>query len=112
MIAALKGLAQESWVIGIACAAALAYAVITFTESLIRIPLVIVDGTPAPSRSAGSDIPEEFFDFPYTSVINGKLVSFEPLIQHSILLVLVVAGVAILLRATGSRDEATPGGDS
>jgi hypothetical protein len=103
MIAALKGLAQESWVLGIACAAALAYSVLRFAESLVAIGLAIVDGYPPPPEDVFG---EAGFDPPYTSVINGHYVSFEPLLHHSILLVLVVASVVVVLRLTGTRDEA------
>jgi hypothetical protein len=103
MIGALTGLARESWVLGIACAAALAYSTVRFVESLIGVGLSIVDGYPAPEPTPG--VPDEFLSLPYTTVVNGHLVSFEPLLQYSILLLVAIVSVALVLRATGSPDE-------
>ena len=103
MIAALGSLARESWVLGIACAAALAYSAVRFVESVTGLVLSIVDGYPAPEPTPG--LRDELFSIPYTTEINGHLVSFEPLLQYSILLLVVILSVALVLRATGSPDE-------
>jgi hypothetical protein len=103
MIRGVTGLARESWVLGIACAAALAYAAVRFVESLIGIVLSVLDGYPAPVPTPG--VPREFFSLPYTTIINGHIVSFEPLLQHSILLLVVIVSVALVLRATGSPND-------
>lgn len=101
---ALRTLLRDGWVIGIACAAALAYTFLQAVDDLLTVLLAIVDGPPA---SAYEDVgpTEGFFDVPYSTAINGHLIYFEPLLRHALLLALTVVGSALALHATRIPEE-------
>ena len=102
MIDALRGLARDGWVIGIACAAALAYVVVRFVESAIAVVLSVVDGFEPPEDEP---LFAALYSAPYTATVNGHVVSFEGLLRHSILLAVVVPIVAAALHATRPPED-------
>ena len=112
MRAALRTLARDGWVVGIAAAAALAYATVQFLEALISVGLSIIDGYPWPQE--GTEGVENLFssqiDLPWSAAINGHLVYFEPLVNSTILFLLVAPLAAAALHATRSQDEAAAEG--
>ena len=97
--------------IGIACAAALAYTTLQLIDATLGMLLSIFDGVPAEVYQ-GVEEGEPFapIDFiPYAAVINGNVVSFEALIHAALLFVIAVGGSAAALHATRSPDDRAPG---
>jgi hypothetical protein len=86
MLTALRTLARDGWVVGIAAAAALAYAVVSLVETVVSLALSIIDG----ERAVYGFVPREVYDPPYTVVLNG----------HYVLLGVVVIASALALHAT------------
>ena len=93
--------------IGIAAAAALAYATVNVLEAAIYVVLQIVDGFPYPE----DEPPDGFgvFSYPWATEINGHLVSFEALVRSAILFLLVVPLAALALHATRSDEDRAAG---
>ena len=104
---AFRTLLRDGWVIGIACAAALAYTTINVLEQLLALGFSIVDGTPA-ALYERADVPFAPRDFlSYDVVINGHIVVLEPLLRSLALFVVTVAVSALALHATRSpKDDA------
>jgi hypothetical protein len=103
--AALRSLTRDGWAIGIAAAAALAYAIVTFVENLVGFALALIDGYPVIPATA-DDAFAGFYDPPYTFVLAGHYVPYEGLARATLMLALVVIVAAIALYAT-RNDEAT-----
>ena len=108
MIAALRTLRRDGWVIGIAVAAALAYAVVSFVESLVDFLLALIEGTPVydPGQSEVGEELLHFFHPPYTFEFRGHYVPYGDLVQAALLLLLVVPADALALHATRGDDDA------
>jgi hypothetical protein len=103
MVAAQRTLARDGWVLGIACAAALAYAVVSLVEESVTFVLSVVDGYPV---FADETIPNELdLEPPHTVVINGHYVSYEGLVRALVLLAVVVIVSALALHATRAEDK-------
>jgi hypothetical protein len=99
----LGSLLRDGWVIGIACAAALAYTTVRLVDEALAVLFAIGDGPPAAAYEGG---PEELFEIPYSVTINGHLVYLEPLLRSAVLFVLtVVASAAALYATRGSEDD-------
>ena len=116
MVAALRTLARDGWVIGIAAAAALAYATVKFLEAAIAVVLSIIDGVPWPEETTSGTIDdlldEQFnqqFDVPWAVELNGHFVYLEPLVRAAILFLIVVPLAAAALHATRSKNDADSG---
>ena len=108
MLAALRTLAKDGWVIGIAAAAALAYVAVQVLEAAIYVVIQIIDGFPYPEEEPTLGFGN--FSYPWAAEVNGHLVSFEDLVRSTILFVLVVPLAAFALHATRSDDD-RPSGD-
>ena len=112
MVAALRTLARDGWVIGIAAAAALAYATVKLLEAAIAVVLSIVDGFPWPEETTSGTIDDlldqvnQQFDVPWAVELNGHFVYLEPLVRAAILFLIVVPLAAAALHATRSKNEA------
>jgi hypothetical protein len=103
ILRALRSLAGDSWVLGIAAAAALAYAVVRLAEALIDFVLQLGDGVPV---IVEEPLPEGFYDPPYTFVAFGRYVYYGDLLSSAVLFFVIVAAVAAVVHVTGPRDEA------
>jgi hypothetical protein len=105
---ALRTLARDGWVVGIAAAAALAYATINVLDELLALAFAVVDGTPAAGLDGGGDDLGGFGlrDFyAYDVVINGHLILLEPLLRAVALFAVVLVASAVALHATRSPEE-------
>jgi hypothetical protein len=92
------GSLRDGWVVGIACAAALAYAVVNVIESAITVGLDILDGVPI--EAYGDDLDRRFLQPSSTFVLNGNLVYYRGLLVHGALLFVVVLASAAALYTT------------
>lgn len=102
MIDALRSLARDGWVIGIACAAALAYTAVSFVEGVIEVVLAVIDGYDVPEDEPGV---ANLFSGSYTATVNGHLVYYGGLLHRALLLVFVVPIAAALLHATRPPED-------
>ena len=98
---ALWTLARDGWVVGIAAAAALAYAVVSFVENFVGFVLNLFAG----QQVLGGPLIGGVFDPPYSFVLGGHYVFYEPLLRSAILLPLVVVAAALALHATRPRED-------
>ena len=108
----LRSLLRDGWVIGIACAAALAYTTIDVLDEMLTIFFSIVDGVPAELYEGTAEgeafAPREFFS--YDVVVNGHIILLEPLLRAVALFTTTVVGSALALYATRSDNQ--PGSES
>lgn len=108
---ALRSTLRDGWVIGIACAAALAYTTLKLIDEALAVLLSIVDGVPAELYQGVEEgelfAPIDFFN--YVAVVNGHMVFFEPLIRAALLFAIAVPVAAVALHATRSPDDRTSG---
>ena len=96
---ALRELSRDAWVIPIAAAAAIAYAVVRFVQDIVA---VLVDlATPSPlARQATSDSIlgfDNLFDQPFIVRVGDRLILLQPLLNSLVVLIsiVVIAGVAL-----------------
>ena len=101
MITALRSLARDGWVLGIAAAAALAYATIRLTEATIGFALQFVEGIPVYEDETGIRFP----DPPFTFVFDGRYVFYGDVVQAAALFVVALVVVAAVVHATRPTDE-------
>jgi hypothetical protein len=105
--ASLATVLRDGWVIGIACAAAIAYVVVTFVENLVSFALSLIDGVPRPTEELRGGVPEDFYRPAYSFVFRDHYVPYEGLLRATILLVVVVFAAAIALHLTREAEEDT-----
>jgi hypothetical protein len=108
VIAALRTLVHDGWVLGIAAAGALAYATVTLIENAIGVVMSIVDGYPAPKDSGTIEDELDAFSasfYPWSLEINGNLVMFEPLVRSLALFAIVLPLAAAVLHVTRTPEN-------
>jgi hypothetical protein len=104
---ALRSLLRDGWVVGIACAAGLAYTSLTLINEALAVVFSIIDGVPAETYEE-TPLEEGFFDVPYSVVVNGHLVFLEPLLRRGILFVVTLLVAAAAVQATRPPEDAEP----
>jgi hypothetical protein len=99
----LRAARAEGWIVGIAVAASLAYVTVRLLEDVVTVLLSVIDGIPAGAfeGAAGGLLGT---GYPWSAVINGHLVFFEPLVRSTVLFVVVTTLAALALRATRAVD--------
>jgi hypothetical protein len=100
MLDAVGNLARDGWVIGIACATALAHAVVSLIEAIIGFVMAIIDGEPVAGLGFGF-----VYDPPYTFVLNDHYVPYGDVVRGVVLLAVVVIASALALHATRTDEE-------
>ena len=106
-MSAFRTLLRDGWVIGISCAAALAYSTINVLDEMLAIVFSIVDGVPIEAYEGGDEpiAPRDFLS--YDVVVNGHIILLEPLLRAVALFAVAVAVSAFALHATRSPEDET-----
>ena len=104
---AFRTLLRDGWVVGIACAAALAYTTINVLDQVLGVVFSIVDGLPVALYAEDDDLggfsPRDFYS--YDVVINGHIVLLEPLLRSLALFAFAVVTSEFALHAKRSSAD-------
>jgi hypothetical protein len=94
---ALRALGRDSWVLGIAGAAAIALAATDALRELVRLVLSVVDQPELPAD------PDSFYIAPFTFRIGDRVLQLEPFLVSGLTLLLVVVLAAVVLSRAPRR---------
>jgi hypothetical protein len=98
---ALRELVRDAWVLPIAAAAAIAYAVVAFLLNLVDVLFdVIVQSQAAQQLSQSEPAFARLFDEPMRVRIGDRVIYLQALLESFVVMLIVLAAAALALRWT------------